>query len=43
MEMEMAMEMEMVMMIFGAPKASSEIRFASKWFSTSEYQVLEAS
>ena len=38
MEMEMAMEvamemqMEMMMVIFGARKARSELRFASKWF-----------
>ena len=45
MEMEMWMEMvmEMVMVIFGARKASSELRFASKWLLTSDFEVLEAS
>ena len=45
MEMEMWMEMvmEMVMVIFGAPKARSELRFASKWLLTSDFEVLEAS
>ena len=43
MEMEMEMEMEMVMVIFGARKASSELRFASKWLLTSDFEVLEAS
>ena len=42
-EMELAMEMEMVMVIFGARKASSEFRFASKWFLTSDFEALEAS
>ena len=44
MEMEMWMEMvmEMVMVIFGARKASSELRFASKWLLTSDFEVLEA-
>ena len=37
------MEMEMVMVIFGARKASSELRFASKWLLTSDFEVLEAS
>ena len=45
MEMEMWMEMvmEMVMVIFGARKARSELRFASKWLLTSDFEVLEAS
>ena len=43
MEMWMKMEMEMVMVIFGARKASSELRFASKWLLTSDFEVLEAS
>ena len=49
MAMEMAMEMwmkvvmEMVMVIFGARKARSELRFASKWVLTSDFRVLEAS
>ena len=45
MEMEVAMEMEMVMVmvIFGARKASSELRFASKWLLTSDFDGLEAS
>ena len=42
-EMEMGMEMEMEMEIFGARKASSELRFASKWLLTSDFEVLEAS
>ena len=37
MEMEMEMEMEMVMVIFGSRKASSELRFASTWLSTSDF------
>ena len=53
--MEMAMEMateidmwkkmvfEIVMVIFGARKARSELRFASKWVLTSDFEVLEAS
>ena len=54
MEMDMEMDMEMVMVIFGAPKAnweailgatnaSWELRFASKRFLTSDFDVLEAS
>ena len=45
MEMEVAivMEMGMVMVIFGARKASSELRFATKWLLTSDFEVLEAS
>ena len=45
MEMEVAMEMEMqmVMVIFGARKGSSELRFASKWHLTSDFEVLDAS
>ena len=47
MEMEMETEMEMVMVIvmviFGARKARSELRFASKWVLTSDFEVLEAS
>ena len=43
MEMEMWMKMEMVMVIFGARKARSELRFASKWVLTSDFEVLEAS
>ena len=47
MEMEVAMEtemeMEMVMVIIGSLKASSELRFASKWVLTSDFEVLEAS
>ena len=43
MEMWMKMEMEMVMVIFGARKASSELRFASNWLFTSDFEVLEAS
>ena len=45
MEMEMWMEMvmEMVMVIFGARKARSELRFASKWLLTSDFEVPEAS
>ena len=39
----MEMEMEMVMVIFGAPKASSVLRFASKRLLTSDFEVLEAS
>ena len=41
--MEMVMEMEMVMVIFGARKASSELRFASNWLLTTDFEVLEAS
>ena len=41
--MEMEMEMEMAMVLFGAGKASSELRFASKWLLTSDFEVLEAS
>ena len=43
MEVARKMEMEMVMVIFGARKASSELRFASKWLLTSDFEVLEAS
>ena len=43
MHMEMEMEMEMETEIFGAWKASSELRFASKWFLTPDFEVLEAS
>ena len=43
MEMEMEMVIEMVMVIFGARKASLELRFASKWLLTSDFEVLEAS
>ena len=43
MEMWMKMVMEMVMVIFGARKASSELRFASKWCLTLDFEVLEAS
>ena len=51
MAMEMAMEMEMwmemvmekVMVIFGARTARSELRFATKWLLTSDFEVLEAS
>ena len=43
MAMEMEMEMEIEMEIFGARKASSELRFASKWLLTSDFEVLEAS
>ena len=43
MEMWMKMVMEMVMVIFGARKASSELRFASKWLLTPDFEVLEAS
>ena len=43
MEMWMKMVMEMVMVIFGARKARSELRFASKWVLTSDFEVLEAS
>ena len=47
MEMEVAMEtemeMEMVMVIIGSLKASSELRFASKFVLTSDFEVLEAS
>ena len=42
-EMEVAMAMVMVMVIFGARKASSELRFASKLLLTSDFHVLEAS
>ena len=41
--MEMEMEMEMVMVIFGSLKASSELRFTSKWVLTSDSEHLEAS
>ena len=41
MEVAMEMEMEMVMVIFGARKASSELRFASKWLLTSDFEVLD--
>ena len=41
--MEMEMEMEMGMVIFGSLKASSELRFASKWVLTSDSEHLEAS
>ena len=30
------------MVIFGAPKACSELRFASKWLLTSDFEALEA-
>ena len=43
MAMEMEMWMEMVMVIFGARKARSELRFASKWLLISDFDVLEAS
>ena len=43
MEMEMEMWMEMEMDIFGAPKACSQLRFASKWLLTPDFEVLEAS
>ena len=45
MEMEVAMEteMKMEMVIIGSLKASSELRFASKWVLTSDFEVLEAS
>ena len=43
MTMEMEMWMEMVMVIFGARKARSELRFAGKWVLTSDFEVLEAS
>ena len=45
MEMEMWMEMwmEMEMEIFGARKACSQSRFASKWLLTPDFEVLEAS
>ena len=43
MEMWMKMVMEMVMVIFGARKASSERRFASRWLLTSDFEVLAAS
>ena len=43
MEMWMKMVMEMVMVIFGARKARSELRFAGKWVLTSDFEVLEAS
>ena len=43
MEMWMKMVMEMVMVIFGARKARSELRFASKWLLTSYFEILEAS
>ena len=43
MEMWMEMVMEMVMVIFGARKATSELRFASKWPLRSDLEVLEAS
>ena len=39
----MVMVMEMVMVIFGARKARSELRFAGKWVLTSDFEVLEAS
>ena len=42
-EVEMEVAMVMVMVIFGARKASSELRFASKLFLTSDFQALEAS
>ena len=37
MEMWMKMELEMVMVIFGARKARSELRFASKLVLTSDF------
>ena len=43
MEIEMEMVMEMVMVIFGARKASSERRFASRWLLTPDFEVLAAS
>ena len=43
MEMWMKMVMEMVMVIFGARKARSELRFASKFFLESYFEALEAS
>ena len=43
MEMEMEMVMEMVMVIFGARKGRSELRFASKWLLTLDFEVLAAS
>ena len=43
MEMWMEMVMEMVIVIFGARKARSELRFASKRFLTSDFEALEAS
>ena len=43
MEMEMGMVMMRVMVICGARKARSELRFASKWLLTSDFEVLEAS
>ena len=42
-EVEMEMEMEMVMVIFGSLEASSELKFASKWVLTSDFEILEAS
>ena len=41
--MEMEMEMETEMEIFGARKACSQFRFASKWLLTPDFEVLEAS
>ena len=43
MEMRMKIVMEMVMVIFGARKARSEVRFAGKWVLISDFEVLEAS
>ena len=43
MKMEIEMEMEMEMEIFGARKACSQRRFASKWLLTPDFEVLEAS
>ena len=42
-DMWMKMVIEIVMVIFGARKARSELRFASKWVLTSDFEVLEAS
>ena len=42
-EMEMEMWMEMEMEIFGARKACSQFRFASKLLLTFDFEVLEAS
>ena len=43
MQMEMEMEMQMEMVIFKAPKASCELRFASKRLLASDFEALEVS
>ena len=42
-EMEVEMDMETEMEVFGARKACSELKFASKWVLTFDFEVLEAS